>query len=435
MILYHARWLLPVSEPPIEYGTVAVDRRHIAYVGPRAGAPRGVAHDLGDVVLMPGLVDAYTRLELTLDGRASAVRSPFATPADLPPFDRLLDAARLGIAAGLRAGVTTFGDSGASGAGLQAMTEAGVRGTMYQQLVGPEPGAEQRARALASLRDAIDRLRPLETDLARLGVAPLSTYAVHEDLLVDACAYALGERLPIAIRVAESDDEIALLREARGPLADSLRARGIPVERRSHSPVHLLKELGVTDVARPLLVHGVKLDESDVAFIAASGCPVVHCPTSNASLGHGIAPLVELFDAGVTVGLGSDAVASVARMDVLDEARVASLLQSVRTGQPGAVSADRALEMATLGGARALGVDDRVGSLEVGKEADLAAFQLLPTRVLPLRDPVAATVFALGGVAASFVAVAGTVRVADGRLVDGDQGLWTRLERSAAAAD
>lgn len=439
MVLYHARWLLPISEPPIEYGTVAVDDGRIAYVGPRAGAPpAGAERDLGDALLMPGLVNAHTHLELTaMRGFLeelpfwSWIRTLTRARAAVLTDEMLLDAARLGVAEGLHAGVTTYADTCASGVAIRAMGELGVRGLMYQEVFGPAPG--QRAEALAGLRERIDLLRRFETPLARLGVSPHSVYTVHEDLLVDVCAWALSERLPVAIHLAESDAEMRFIREADGPFADALRARGIDVVRRSHSPVHLLKELGVDVVARPLLIHCVKLDASDVAFVADSGCPVAHCPASNAKLGHGVAPLVELLDAGVTVGLGSDSVASNNRMDLLDEARLAALLQRARTGRPDAVPAATALELATLGGARALGLADRIGSLEVGKDADLAAFPLGGARGVPVHDPVAAAVFALAGTPASLVTVAGAVRVADSRLVGADPDLPLRVQRSADA--
>ncbi|MFL5578478.1 MAG: amidohydrolase family protein [Gemmatimonadaceae bacterium] len=439
MILYHARWLLPISEPPIPHGTVAVDGARIAYVGPRAGAPAGGAErDLGDALLMPGLVNAHTHLELTAM-RGFLEELPFWTwirtltraRAAVLTDEMLLDAARLGVAEGLLAGVTTYADTSASGVVIQAMGELGVRGIMYQELFGPAP--EQRAEALATLRERIDLLRRYETPLVRLGVSPHAVYTVHEDLLVDACAWALGERLPLAIHLAESDAEISFIRDAEGPFADALRARGIDVVRRAHSPVHLLKELGVDVLARPLLIHCVKLDASDVAFIAESGCPVAHCPASNAKLGHGVAPLVELLDAGVTVGLGTDSVASNNRMDLLDEARLAALMQRARTGRPDALPAAAALELATLGGARALGLDYRVGSLEVGKDADLAAFPLAGPRAAPVHDPVAAALFAIAGTPASLVTVAGTLRVADGRLAGADPDLPVRVQRSADA--
>jgi len=436
---YHARWLLPVTSPPVPRGTVAVDDTgRIAYVGPRAHAPRGDDHELGDAILLPGLVNAHTHLELTaMRGIleplefASWIRTVARARRDVLSADMLFDAARLGIIEGLAAGVTTFADSSRSGASLRAMRELGVRGVMFQEVLGPAP--EQRDASFAQLRAAITALRPLTTSLVGLGVAPHAPYAVHEELLVDACAFALGERLPVAIHIAESDAELRFLREGAGPFADGLRARGVDVERRAHSPVHLLVELGV-DIARPLLIHCVQLDASDIAFIAERGCPVVHCPTSNAKLGHGIAPIAELLAAGATVALGTDSAASTGRrIDILAEARLAVLMQRARLGRPDALDARRALEMATLGGARALGLDDRVGSLEVGKMADLAAFDIGHARGGVDVDPVSALVFAMAGERATFVTVAGRELVRDGRVLHADPALAGRVAHVSAA--
>jgi cytosine/adenosine deaminase-related metal-dependent hydrolase len=435
---YHARWVLPITGPPIRDGTVAVDEAgRIAFVGRRAHAPPGEDRELGDVILLPGLVNAHTHLELTAMrgvvgpvAFAEWIRTVARARREVLTADMLLDAARLAISEGLTSGVTTFADSSASGASLGALREQGVRGILFQEVLGPAP--EQRGASLAQLQAAITALRPQETALLGLGVAPHAVYAVHEDLLVDVCAYALGERLPIAIHTAESRSEIEFLREGGGTLADGLRARGIEVERRAHSAVHLFVELGI-DIAAPLLIHGVQLDASDVAFVAERGCPVVHCPTSNAKLGHGIAPVTELLDAGAVVALGTDSLASSDHMDILAEARLAVLLQRARLGRHDALDARRALHMATLGGARALGLDARVGSLEAGKMADLAAFPIGDALARADDDPEATLVFALAGRGASFVSVAGRELVRDGRAHHADPALVGRVAHASAA--
>ena len=334
MINYHARWVVPVTRPPLAHATVSVEGSRIAYVGPRADAPPGEPVELGDAVLLPGLVNVHTHLELTaMRGLFTGMefvtwlRTLTRARDEVMTNDAMLDAARWGIVEGLLAGTTTYGDTSASGVVLQALIDMGVRGIMYQEVFGPAP--EQRQPALAELRTKIDALRPLETDLVHLGVSPHAPYTVHEDLLIDASAFAIGAALPVAIHLAESHAEIAFLREGEGPFADKLRARGISVVRRSHSPVHLLVELGVV-LARPLLIHCVQVDETDIAFIAQYGCPVAHCPASNAALRHGIAPLREMLDAGVVVGLGSDSAASNDRTDILEEARLAASFQSSR---------------------------------------------------------------------------------------------------------
>ena len=181
---------------------------------------------------------------------------------------------------------------------------------------------------------------------------------------------------------------------------------------RARSPVALLEKTGCLATS-PLLIHCVMLDAEDIAAIARHNCSVAHCPASNAKFGHGISPIADLLSAGVTVGLGSDSVASNNRMDILEEARLAILFQRATKKSERAFTAKQALEMATIGGARALKIDDRVGSLEVGKDADLAAFSLSPARVTPVGDVIAAILFAVAGTPAHFVAVKGRPLLAE----------------------
>jgi cytosine/adenosine deaminase-related metal-dependent hydrolase len=437
VIRYHARWIVPITGAPVASGCVAVDEGRIAFVGSAREAPAGIDDDLGDAILLPGLVNAHTHLELTafrgllddLPFREWIATLQSAKEAVMKPDD-FLNAARLGVAEGLLAGVTTFADSCDSGVALRAMRELGARGIMYQEVFGPDPA--QSDRAVADLRAKIDRLRADETPLQRLGVSPHAPYTVSDALFAAAAAYAGEAELPMAIHIAESDAEARLVRGAGGPFADALRARYIAAARRGRSPIEMLQRLGVL-ARRPLLIHCVHVDADDVNTIARADCPVAHCPASNAKLGHGIAPLVELLAAGVPVGLGSDSVASNNRMDVLEEARLAVLLQRARTGDPTAVPARAALELATLGGARALGLDAEVGTLEEGKAADLAAFPLGDPRAVPWQEPEAALVFGLAGARATFVAVQGEVLVREGRLRREDGELPRRVQQSADA--
>lgn len=431
MIRYHARWVLPISRPPIANGTVVEHDGRIAFVGPRADAPAGDDRDLGNAALLPGLVNAHTHLELTafrgllddLDFRAWILRLQSAKRTVMTP-ERSLDAARSGLTEGLRAGMTTYADTCDSGVALAAMREMGVRGIVYQEVFGPSP--EQCSASLDELRAKVLVLRAGTSPLVQVGISPHAPYTVSPALFRAVTAYALGERLPMAVHIAESEAEALLVRDASGGFADGLRARGIPVRAHGGTPISLLDSLGVL-AARPLLIHCVRASHVDIATIARSSCAVAHCPVSNAKLGHGIAPLTELLSAGVAVGLGSDSVASNDCMDLLEEGRIAALMQRVRHGRPDVLSASRVLELATLGGARALRLDGRVGSLEPGKDADLAAFSLEGARSSPTYDPAAALVFGGAGRAACFVAVAGRVRIWNGDVIDADPALAARV--------
>jgi 5-methylthioadenosine/S-adenosylhomocysteine deaminase len=212
--------------------------------------------------------------------------------------------------------------------------------------------------------------------------------------------------------------------DAAGSFADGLRRRGIRVEHRARTPVELLRSLGVLE-RRPLLIHCVRVDAKDIEHIAHAASPVAHCPVSNAKLGHGVAPLDEMLSAGIVVGLGSDSMASNNRMDLLEEARVALLAQRARTFSSESPTAADVLAMATIGGAQAIGIGEIAGTLEEGKQADLAAFSL--DAVGPTQDPVTAAVFSVTAARARFVSVAGVVLVRDGTLVSPSPRLADRM--------
>lgn len=434
MICYRARWVLPISARPLENGAVVVDNGRIAYVGPADSAPATETHELGDAILMPGLVNAHTHLELTVlrgflenyefakwIARLQAVKKAVL---DRP---RLLDSARLGIAEGLRFGVTTYADTCDSGVAFDAMLEAGVRGVMYQEVFGPDPGAA--AAALAELRARVELLRPRETALVKVGVSPHAPFTVSDDLYRAVAQYATANTLPMACHIAEGEAERELVEKGAGVFADALKRRGIAVASRARSCLALLDTTGVL-AARPLLIHCVRVGDVDVTAIAAAGCAVAHCPVSNAKLGHGVAPVLRLLDEGVRIGLGSDSMASNNQMDLLAEARAAALAQNAASGRHNALTAGAVLRLATLGGADALGLADEIGSLQVGKSADLAAFPVDVSRA-PVHDPAAAAVFALPGTPASLVTVAGRELVRDGALVARDVNLPVRVAATA----
>jgi cytosine/adenosine deaminase-related metal-dependent hydrolase len=267
------------------------------------------------------------------------------------------------------------------------------------------------------------------TSLVGVGVSPHAPYSVSDALFRATASLARAHKLPLAVHIAESEAESQLVERGSGEFAAGLRARGIDVSPRARTPIALLESLGVLD-AHALLIHCLRVDADDIGAIARHDCPVAHCPASNAKLGPGVAPLAALLAAGVRVGLGTDSVASNDRMDLLDEARLASLFATAREGRHDALTAGRALELATIGGARALGLGGEIGTLEVGKAADLAAFPI-PAHRVPIHDPIVAAVHSLAGLPAAFVAVAGRVRVRDGLLVDADAELPRRVQASA----
>ncbi len=439
--VYRASWVLPMVQPPIANGAVAVRGDRITWVGAAGDAPTGVVVDLGDAALMPGLVNAHTHLELTpmrhlLEGLDFAEwirtltelrRTCLANPVDVET------GARMGIAEGFLRGITTFADTSDTGAPvMHALTSMGARGVVFKEVFGPDPS--QCTASLDMMRAAVRELQLLSSSSVRVGVSPHAPYSVSKALFGAVARYAIAEQLPMAVHLAESAFEELLVTRAEGPYADNWRSRGIdPLGARARSSVALLHEAGVLR-AKPLIIHAVRVDADDIALLADAACAVAHCPVSNARFGHGIAPLQAMLDAGVRVGIGTDSVASNNRMDVLDESRVAHLMACTRGQSWRGFPSGQALRQATLGGAEALGLWPSLGTLAAGAPADLCAFPLDGLVAMPLADVADALVHGVAGSPARLTVAAGVTKVRDGVLVV-QSGRSDELRRFHAISD
>jgi 5-methylthioadenosine/S-adenosylhomocysteine deaminase len=258
----------------------------------------------------------------------------------------------------------------------------------------PTPYASDAADYLRKGLAARDRWQG--HPLIGFSIAPHAPYTVADASFIHARAIADELGLPIHIHVHETAHEVA----------DALAAHGC-------RPLARLARLGL--LGRNFIgVHAVHLDEADIELLARHGCSVAHCPSSNMKLASGIAPVSRLLAAGVPVGLGSDGAASNNRLDLIQEMRHAALLAKVGSLDATVVPAHTALRMATLDGARALGMDDRIGSIETGKFADLCAIDLAPIACQPCFDPVSHLVYVCGRENVSHVWIGGETRVDKG---------------------
>lgn len=359
-----ARWVLPIDAPPIEWGYVAVSDGVIAEVSGRDPG-RGPVTDLGDVVLLPGLVNAHTHLEF------SGLAKPLGTSGmSLPAWIRTVIADRgrgdrdaaAAIAAGLHesaaAGVTTIGEIATAPTALYNVEQA-PRSLLFQEAIGFSAG---RVDSVAAEME-----RRVEDAGGAAGISPHAPYTVHPQLLARLVDLAISKRLPIAMHLAESREELQLLREGAGPFQELLAERsmwdGTAIPRGSR-PLDYLRQLA--KASRSLAIHGNYFDAEEIAFAAAQRerMSVVYCPRTHAYFGHGPYPLAAMLAAGVRVALGTDSRASNPDLNVLSEVQFASAHFS---------SVDPAvlLRMATLDAAEALGFGDVVGSITAGKRAEL----------------------------------------------------------------
>lgn len=380
--LISADWVLPVDGEPIPSGAVALDEGRITQVG--TSRELGEGERFADAVLLPGFVNAHSHLEYAVyagfgDGEPFGpwLATHIERKGRIGPED-FLAIARLGAAECLRSGISTVADASFGGATAEAAAELGLRAIVGLEVFGVDAAAAERR-----LDELFARVEPALSERVRAVVSPHAPYSVSPD--VYRLAYA---RAPMAItHVAESEDELAYLRDGSGPIA-----RVSEVEPPGTTPV---RHMAAQDLLGPhvLAAHCVKVDEEEIALLARHDVAVAHCPRSNAVLGCGVAPLRELLDAGVRVGLGTDSPASTPSFDLFEELRAAVYAARARAGRPDALSAKEALELATLGGARALGLDEETGTLAPGKRADLTVVSLAGSPYLPWEDPAAAVVF------------------------------------------
>jgi 5-methylthioadenosine/S-adenosylhomocysteine deaminase len=357
----------------------------IAAVGP--ASELGAGERFEGSVIVPGFVDCHTHLEYAVyagfgDGLPfSSWIAMHVTRKSLLDLDEMRAIATDGAHECLRSGITTVGDCSFAGAAAEAVAEAGLRAIVYLEVFGRD------ASALGRFEELRERVAPALSDRVRLGVSPHAPYTCTLELY-EACA---GLGLPVATHLAESVSERLYLLDGSGDWASFAELLVPPP---GTTGIRLLAGAGLLGHGT-VAAHCVDVEADEIALLAQAGTGVAHCPRSNGYLGCGVAPVEGLLAAGIPVGIATDSPASTPSFDLFEELRAAIVAARARAGRPDALSAARALELATLGGARVLGMADEVGSLVPGKQADLAVVSLEGSPFDPVEDPAAAVV--LGG--------------------------------------
>ncbi len=381
-----ADWVVPVEGPAIRDGAVAIEDGLIVAVG--SSAEIGAGERYRDAVILPGFVNAHSHLEYAVYGGFGdglsfgpwiALHVERKARIDLEDMEAI---ARFGAIECLRSGITTVGDCSFSGAAATACADVGLRGIVYLEVFGTDD---------SPIRDRFTPMRErIAEDLSetvKVGISPHAPYTCTLDLY-RSCA-ELG--LPLATHLAESEAETEFLRTGEGSWQTFAEMLVTPP---GTTGIRALAEEGLLG-SHLLAAHCVQADDEEIELLATNDVAVAHCPRSNAILGCGIAPLSELRAAGIRVCIATDSPASTPSFDMFDEMRAAIAAARARERRPDALTAADALELATLGGARALGWDTELGSIAAGKRADLTVLSLAETPFVPWEDPVTAAV--LGG--------------------------------------
>ena len=405
-LILSARWVLPIvpSNTLLENCAVVVQSGKILDVVPvlvareKYQATENI--NLDEHVLIPGLVNLHTHAAMSLM-RGLADDLPLMPwlqehiwPAEAklvsPSFVR--DGTLLACAEMLSGGVTTYNDMYFyPEAAAAASVQAGMRANLgLVVLEFPTQYATDADDYIAKGSDARDHLR--DEPLISFSFAPHAPYTVADGTFQRIATLAEQLNIGVHTHLHETQDEITQSEQTHG-----LR------------PLARLANLGILG-PNLTLAHCVHLQDAEIKLLAAHGCHIAHCPSSNLKLASGIAPIAEYAKSAVNIGLGTDSAASNNRLDMFTEMRLAALLAKGQSGDATAISAHHALQMATINGAKALGLDDKIGSIEVGKLADLTAVKISDFAMQPCFDVASHLVYVAGREQVSHVWVNGDLK-------------------------
>jgi len=422
-LIVSARYLITMDPGTSEQGRRVIDNGAVAVRGDRivaAGTRADVDKawqatrriDAGDAILAPGLINTHAHGAMSLfrgiadDLKLQDWLEKYIFPAEAknvtPDFVRW--GTRLAALEMLESGTTTFTDMYYfEEVVAEAAKDAGIRGVLGETIIGfPVPDAKTPADALAYTEKFIQRFKndPLITP----AVAPHAVYTNSDETLKAARALANKYSVPLVIHLSETKKE-----------NDDLQAK------RHMSPTQLLDSLGVLN-GRTVAAHCVWVDAKDQALLKAHGTGCAHNPSSNMKLASGAAPVIDMLKRGINVGLGTDGPAgSNNDFNMFEEMDLAAKLQKLVRNDPEALPARQALEMATIGGARVLGMEKEIGSLEAGKRADMIVVSLRAPNAVPIYDAYSQMVYALKGGDVDDVIVNGRVVVRDKKPLTLDQ--------------
>jgi len=382
---YQARWVIPIDQPPIDGGVVTIAKGRIVSVGKTTAAQP--VHDLGDVALIPGLINAHTHLDFsTLPRPLGHPGMPFpewiatvvrhrqeqtkVLMAETDGFQRSRRrAAQAGIAETLESGVSAIGDITSPFWPRACFPVPGLSSTIFLELIGLDAGKHDSLLKMA--RSFVLDVQDMAGDV-RAGISPHAPYTVSPQLVQSICGLSAVERFPVAMHLAESLEELELLATKRGRMVDVLQgidAWHPEVISAGTTPGDYLQWLATAH--RSLVIHGNYLKSEEIHFLGShhDRMSVVYCPRTHAYFGHERYPLAEMLAAGVRVALGTDSRASNPDLRLLEELKLVATQHSK-------LPAEQILQLGTLAGAQALGIEHDYGSIKPGKLARLAAIEI-----------------------------------------------------------
>lgn len=405
-MLLCAQYIVPINSDPFQRGAVLVRDGAIADIGPAGILRKRYADeevkDFGMAVLMPGMVDLHTHTENSVFRGivhdvpyTTWVRAVVEKSAQLEAGE-WRDSAMLGCLEAISSGITCIADITPTGAAGYAAHMTGMRSIIYREV-----GAMDQRRIDYAMRVAANDIAHWqeEADPARMtiGIAPAAIYTCHPGVFARVSEFARKEKIPVAMHLAGSREEYQFVKRGSSPFAVHTMGtkRGYveipPWLPTGVSPVNYALNWGAFESDNVLAIHCIHIDDNDVKKLKEYDVAVASCPRCSAQLGMGLPPINEFLRARLRFGLGTDSPAATDSIDLFDEMRLGMLLQRAVSSET-FLDSTTMLEAATIGGARALKMDHLIGSLEIGKRADIIAVDLSGSHQTPTSDPVSAVV-------------------------------------------
>ena len=430
-MLLKAKYVFPVSELPIKDGCVVVHDNKIVEVGKSADVekhyPTDETIDLGLAGIMPGFVNLHTRLERTIL-RGTVADEPYSVwlsktnkyASRLETNDRI-DSSKLGCLEAIRCGTTTVADIATDSGAYSAIQNSGLRGIVYREVAALEKNRVEFA--LSGAKEDIEKWeKNKETDRVEVGISPASPFQNHPKVFGACAKYANDNSLPLTIRLAGSLEEynfimrgMSMSKLSNPDVVNTKYVENPPWLPFGVSPVEYVKNWGAFECQNASIIHGIHVNEQDINTLKDYHVGICSCPASEAQLGMGATPVSEYIQAGIAIGFGTDSPAATEAADMLSELRFAMLLHRALNVKE-YLRSSTVLRLGTLGGAKVLHMDDKIGTLQAGKLADIVAVDLSKTNQILDMNPVSALINSCTSANIILTMVDGNILFRDGKM-------------------
>lgn len=399
-----AKWVLPITKKPVSNGVVVIKGKKIEAVLKEseflASYPDLKARDFGDAIIMPGMVNAHTHLETSIFRGLIDDQSNVSFILDVERnFRKLNDddiriSNNLGLIASLGAGITTVGTMVLKDVGVEQIRDSGIRSSVFLEI--KEMSEKNVAENVARIAQRLEQAHSSIGDLMQLGLAPSSCYSVGPRLFKEIADFSHHEKVKLCIHLSESKPENHFVKYGSTRLANDYRElmnwKDYLWQPLGVSPTKYLHDWGIFD-ADLIAVHVAEVDSNDLNILETHNIPVISCSRHTARLGGSFTPIGRLIDRKMNFGIGTESLASSSNMDMFEEIKLCLLLTRRQERAVKDITAKLFVEAATLGGAKVLGTDSSVGSLEQEKQADLIVVDMKESHQMAARDPYSALVY------------------------------------------